>query len=83
MIKPFTHTCIRIADFCKHNHLDLDEVLYEIDESDVASFGDNYDTLITISQLEMVLEDILDEEDLKALDYGVKDILNTRISLGS
>jgi len=83
MIKPFTYTCIRIADFCEHNGLDLDEVLWEISECDVASFGDNYDTLITIPQLESVLQDILDEDGLKALDYGVKDILTTRISLGS
>jgi len=83
MIKPFTHTCIRIADFCEHNGLDLNEVFCKIADADVASFGDNYDTLITTSQLERVLEDILDEDGLKALDYGVKDILNTRISLGS
>lgn len=47
---------LTIADVCEHNKLEYDIVMMAISESDT-SFGTNYDTLITSTQLERILAD--------------------------
>jgi hypothetical protein len=49
-------------------------------DSDV-SFGNNYDTLVALPDLWMILED--NDVDVEKLDDNSLDVYNVRISLGS
>lgn len=73
-MKSFTYTCLSIGEVCKHNQLDIGGVMDEISASDI-SFGTNADTLMTVGQL----EDILELE----LDWDNHDEDTILISLGS
>jgi len=73
-MKSFTYTCLDIGEVCKHNNLDIGEIMGEISASDV-SFGTNYDTLLSVSMLENILS-------LK-LDWDNHDEDNIYIALGS
>ena len=73
-MKSFTYTCLDIGEVCKHNKLDIGEIMDEISASDV-SFGTNADTLISANQLEDIIS-------LK-LDWDNHDEDTILISLGS
>ena len=73
-MKSFTHKCIGIGEVCEHNNLNMTETMDKICDSDV-SFGTNYDTLISVMQLEDILS-------LK-LDWDNHDEDAILISLGS
>ena len=73
-MKSFTYTCLCISEVCKHNSLDIGEIMDEICASDV-SFGTNADTLISVNQLEDIIS-------LK-LDWDNHDEDTILISLGS
>lgn len=73
-MKSFTYTCLGIGEVCKHNSLDIGEIMDEICASDI-SFGTNADTLITVKQLEDIIT-------LK-LDWDNHDEDTILISLGS
>lgn len=79
-MQTFTHTCIRLKDYCDHNNLDYSEVMDMVCDSDV-SFGNNYDTLVALPDLWMILED--NDIDVTKLDNGGLNVHYTRISLGS
>ena len=59
----FTYRYLKLKDVCDFNKLDYTDVIDAVSMSDV-SFGTNYDTLITTTEL----QDILDDEDG---DFGV------------
>lgn len=73
-MKSFTYTCLDISEVCKHNQLDLGNVMDTISSSDV-SFGTNYDTLLSVNMLESILE--------TRLDWDNHDEDNIYITLGS
>lgn len=79
-MKSFSYTCLDIRDVCKYNDLELDSVMMAICNSDI-SFGTNVDTLISISQLETILEDA--QIAIDGLDYNNHDEDDILISLGS
>lgn len=80
-MKSFTYKCVSIQDVCKHNDLDLSNVMDAISNSDI-SFGNNYDTLISTNQLENILDDA--EMNVDRLDYNNHDDEDIiLISLGS
>jgi hypothetical protein len=80
-MKSFTYKCVSIQDVCEYNCLDLGSVMDAISNSDI-SFGTNYDTLISPSQLENILDDA--EITVGRLDYNNHDDDDTiLISLGS
>lgn len=78
----FTYRYLKLKDVCDFNKLDYADVLDAISISDI-SFGTNYDTLITTTQLEDILED--NEILVDSIDYDSHndsdDVL--LISLGS
>lgn len=78
-MKTFYHECVRLVDYCDHNNLDYSEVMQMVCNSDV-SFGNNYDTLIALPDLWMILEDYIDVTKLDDEDLNVHAV---RISLGS
>jgi hypothetical protein len=78
-MKTFTHECISLKDYCDHNHLDYNDVLDMVSASDV-SFGNNYDTLVALPDLWMILED--NDIDTEKLDDGDLNVHSVRISLG-
>ena len=51
-----TYTYVLLEDVCEHNKLDYDTVMMAISHSDT-SFGTNYDTFISSTQLDKVLAD--------------------------
>jgi hypothetical protein len=55
-MKSFTYKCLPIAEVCEYNDLALMDVMDAICDSDI-SFGTNYDTIISHTQLESILED--------------------------
>jgi hypothetical protein len=79
-MQTFTHTCITLKDYCDHNSLNYDDVMQMVCDSDV-SFGNNYDTLVALPDLWMILED--NDIDVTKLDDGGLDVTSVRISLGS
>lgn len=79
-MKTFTHECIRLRDYCDHNKLDYSDVVQMVCESDF-SFGTNYDTLMSLPDLWMILED--NDIDVQKLDDGGLNVHEVRISLGS
>jgi len=81
-MRSFTYTCLSVVDVCKYNNLDLNIVMGAICDSDI-SFGTNYDTLISINQLESILEDA--GINIDRLDYNNHNIDDDiiLISLGS
>ena len=84
----YSYKYLTIADVCKHNKLDYDTVMMAICESDT-SFGTNYDTLITSTQLDRILADSMIAWPvgfrLQPLDFSNHDEDNgyVLISLGS
>ena len=70
----FTYTCLDIGEVCRYNSLDIGEVMDAICNSDV-SFGNNYDTLLSVNMLEKILE--------RKLDWNSHDEDNVYIALGS
>jgi hypothetical protein len=74
----YSHNYVTLADVCKHNSLDYNEVLDAVSNSDI-SFGTNEDTLISRNQLQSIIDDNFDnvELDWNRLDDSVL------ISLGS
>jgi hypothetical protein len=66
-MKTFTHKCVDIGEMCKHNHLDMSEVMDAICNSDV-SFGSNNDTLISQEKLQEIVINYM--EDQPDLDFG-------------
>jgi hypothetical protein len=70
-MKTFTTECVTLEALCEFNTLDFERVLTELELSTVC-FGTNYDTLLTKTQLERILQRRLRWE-------GSEDI---RISLG-
>ncbi len=79
-MKTFTHECISLIDYCNHNNLDYSDVMQMVCDSDI-SFGNNYDTLVALPDLWMILED--NDIDVTKLDDGSLDVTSVRISLGS
>lgn len=79
-MQTFTHTCIRLKDYCYHNNLDYSDVMQMVCNSDI-SFGTNYDTLISMPDLWDILDD--NDVDVTKLDDGGLNVHYTRISLGS
>ena len=79
-MKTFTHECISLVDYCNHNSLDYSDVMQMICDSDI-SFGNNYDTLVALPDLWMILED--NDIDVTKLDDGGLNVHEVRISLGS
>ena len=79
-MKSFSYTCLDIRDVCEYNDLELDAVMTAICDSDI-SFGTNADTLISISQLETILEDA--QIAIDGLDYNNHDEDDILIRLGS
>jgi hypothetical protein len=78
-MKTFTHNCVDIREVCKHNNLDMGEVMDAICSSDV-SFGSNSDTLISQEKLQdIVINYMEDQPDLNFSDLN-SDIL---VSLGN
>lgn len=79
-MQSFTYKCISIGEVCRSNNLDLTTVMDSICSSSI-SFGSNYDTLITTSQLERILEkrDVIADR----LNWDNHDEDNILISLGS
>lgn len=51
-----TYTYVLLEDVCEHNKLDYDTVMMTIRESDI-SFGTNYDTFVSSTQLDRILAD--------------------------
>ena len=84
----FTYRYLLIEDVCEHNKLDYDTVMMAISESDT-SFGTNYDTFISSTELERVLADSMVAWPvgfrLQPLDYDKhdEDSGDVLISLGS
>jgi hypothetical protein len=75
----YSHNYITLRDVCKHNSLDIGEVMEAIGNSNVC-FGANEDTLISRSQLQIILDNFFDydiELDWRGLDDTVL------VSLGS
>jgi hypothetical protein len=74
----YSHNYVTLADVCRHNSLDYNEVVDAVSNSDI-SFGTNEDTLMSRSQLESIIDDNFDnvELDWNRLDNSVL------ISLGS
>ena len=79
-METFNHTCIRLKDYCDHNNLDYSDVMQMVCDSDI-SFGNNYDTLVALPDLWMILED--NDIDVTKLDDGGLNVHEVRISLGS
>lgn len=79
-MKTFTHTCVSLKDYCDHNKLDYTDVMEMVCNSDI-SFGNNYDTLVALPDLWMILED--NEIDVTKLNDGGLNVHEVRISLGS
>ena len=66
----YSYKYLTLADVCEHNKLEYGDVLEAISNSDT-SFGTNYDTLITSTQLERILEDA--DFVIDGLDYNNHD----------
>jgi len=80
-MQTFEYKCVTIAEVCDYNDLDLGVVMDAICSSDI-SFGTNYDTIITHTQLEDILEN--NGIQLDGLDYDYHDADGpVLISLGS
>ena len=79
-MQTFTHTCVTLKDYCDHNNLDYTDVMDMVCDSDL-SFGNNFDTLVALPDLWMILED--NDIDVTKLDDGSLDVTSVRISLGS
>jgi hypothetical protein len=79
-MKSFTYTCLDILEVCQYNDLEYDRVMDAISNSDI-SYGTNADTLISVNQLESILEDALIAID--GLDFDNHDEDDILISLGS
>ena len=79
-MQTFTHTCVSLKDYCDHNGLDYADVMQMVCDSDL-SFGNNYDTLVALPDLWMILED--NDIDVEKLDDGGLNVHEVRISLGS
>ncbi len=79
-MQTFTHTCVALKDYCDHNNLDYVDVMDMVCDSDL-SFGNNYDTLVALPDLWMILED--NDIDVEKLDDGGLNVHEVRISLGS
>jgi hypothetical protein len=62
----YSHNYVTIDDVCKHNQLDLGDVMEAISNSDVC-FGTNEDTLISRGQLQSIIDDYMDNVEL---DWG-------------
>jgi hypothetical protein len=77
----YSHNYVTLADVCRHNGLDYIEVLDAVSNSDI-SFGTNEDTLMSRSQLEDIIDNYIDIEQHKELDWGKLDD-SVLISLGS
>jgi hypothetical protein len=80
-MQSYTHRYLDLHELCEYNDLDYLVVMNAIANSDI-SFGTNYDTLISLHQLESILEDAAVHID--GLDYNNHDDDGTiLISLGS
>jgi hypothetical protein len=69
-MQSYNHKYLDLHELCEYNDLDYLAVMDAISNSDV-SFGTNYDTLISNTQLDTILEDagiVLD-----GLDYNNHD----------
>ena len=83
-----TYTYVLLEDVCEHNKLPYDTVMMAISESN-PTFGTNYDTFISSTQLERILADALVAWPvgfrLQPLDFDKHDEDNgyVLISLGS
>lgn len=77
----FIYRYLELKDLCDYNRLDFADVMDAISDSDI-SFGTNYDTLITTTQLQDILDNSGDFGVLQYDDHdNIDDIL--LISLGS
>jgi hypothetical protein len=81
-MKSYTYRYLDLNELCEYNDLDYVVVMEAISNSDI-SFGTNYDTLISVHQLESILVDA--EVHIEGLDYNNHDIDGEiiLISLGS
>ena len=77
----YSHNYVTLADVCKYNSLDYTEVLDAVSSSHI-SFGTNEDTLMSRNQLQDIIDNYLDIEQCKELDWGKLDD-TVLISLGS
>ena len=75
----YSHNYVTLADVCKHNSLDYEEVSDAVSNSDI-SFGTNEDTLMSRRQLQDIIDGYLEET--VDLDWGKLDD-SVLISLGS
>jgi hypothetical protein len=75
----YSHNYVTIADVCRHNDLDYNEVMNAICNSHI-SFGNNEDTLVSRRQLQDTVDSYLEET--VDLDWGKLDD-SVLISLGS
>ena len=75
----YSHHYVTIMDVCKHNDLDLGDVMDAISNSNV-SFGTNEDTLIAQSTLQNILDNYFEHD--VTLDWARLDD-TVLISLGS
>ena len=75
----YSHNYVTLADVCKHNSLDYEEVSDAVSNSDI-SFGTNEDTLMSRRQLQDIIDSYLEET--VDLDWGKLDD-SVLISLGS
>jgi hypothetical protein len=76
----YSHNYVTLADVCRHNSLDYTEVLDAVSSSSI-SFGTNEDTLMSRSQLQDIIDNYLDIEQCKELDWDRLDD-SVLISLG-
>lgn len=74
----YSHNYVTLADVCKHNSLDYEEVSDAVSNSDI-SFGTNEDTLMSRRQLQDIIDSYLEET--VDLDWGKLDD-SVLISLG-
>lgn len=80
-MRTFIYRYLELKDLCDYNRLDFADVMDAISDSHV-SFGTNYDTLITTTQLQDILDNSGDFGVLRYDDHDdIDDIL--LISLGS
>ena len=54
-MKSFTYNCIGLRDFCQHHNLDLGSTCQAVVDSGI-QYGKNHDTLLSILQLENILQ---------------------------
>lgn len=65
-MKMQTHNFVRLMAFCEEFELDTEDVYDMISDSDSVSFGDAYDTLISIGQLFNILDRFgMDTEEIR------------------